>query len=415
MSVTSGTNLNPHLGGSQSRSRDPFQKAFDFVVAKQVRAMGLMPYFRELDRNEGPTCLFEGRSAIMMGSNNYLGLTTDERVRSAAMKALREEGPSLTGSRLLNGTTRAHGALERKIAEFLGREEALVFTTGYQANIGILTALGSEGVTLVVDRQAHASIHDGARTSHARVKRFKHNDVEDLDRVLAEAAQRGDAILVMVDGLYSMEGDIVPLPWVVEKCRKHGARLVVDDAHALGVLGASGRGTEEHFGMGGAADLVCGTFSKSLASIGGWVAGDSRVIDWIRFFGRPMVFSASAPPAQVAAASAALDVLKEEPWRAARVNENGDYWRLGLNDLGFDTGASVTPIVPVIIRDDLKAIMMGKLLLDAGVYVNPVVHPAVPKDLAMLRTSVMATHEKEHLDRALEIMGKVARKLGVIS
>lgn len=330
------------------------------------------------------------------------------------MNALRDEGPSLTGSRLLNGTTTAHVALERKLAEFHGREDALVFTTGYQANVGILTALGAEGTTIVIDKQAHASIHDGARTGHGRVERFRHNDMDDLERVLAEAEERGDAILVMTDGLYSMEGDILPLPWVVERCRAHQARLVIDDAHALGVLGPSGRGTEEQFGMHGAADLLCGTFSKSLASIGGWVVGDAQVIDWMRFFGRPMVFSASLPPAQVAAAAAALDVLKAEPWRVARLNENAEYWRHGLRALGFDTGQSASPIVPIIVRDDLKTIMMGKQLLDAGVYVNPVVHPAVPRDMAMLRTSVMASHERAHLDRALEALEKVARRLKVI-
>jgi 8-amino-7-oxononanoate synthase len=414
MSVTSGSNVNPHIAKQKARLEDVFTPAKRFQVPKQVRAMGVMPYFRELERNEGPTCIIEGRECVMLGSNNYLGLTTDQRVREAAITALREQGPSLTGSRLLNGTTKAHVALERKIAELLGREDALVFTTGYQANVGILTALGAEGSCVVVDWQAHASIQDGARTSKARVDRFQHNDAEDLERVLQRARDRGEASLVMVDGLYSMEGDILPLPWIVEKCRKHNARLCVDDAHALGVLGATGRGTEEHFGMHGAADLICGTFSKSLASIGGWVAGPSDVIDWMRFFGRPMVFSASLPPASVAAASTALDIMLAEPWRVARVNENAEYWRRGLNGLGFETGASASPIVPVIIGDDLKAIMMGKQLLDAGVYVNPVVHPAVPRDMAMLRTSVMASHDKAHLDRALEIMERIARKLRVL-
>ncbi len=414
MSVTGGSNVNPHLSASKARIKDVFTPARRFRVPKQVRAMGVMPYFRELTRNEGPTCVIEGRDCVMMGSNNYLGLTTDLRVREAAIKALREEGPSLTGSRLLNGTTTGHIALERKIAALHGREDALVFTTGYQANIGILTALGAEGACVVVDWQSHASIQDGARTSKARVDRFQHNDAEDLGRVLAKAAERGEPALVMVDGLYSMEGDIAPLPWISEQCKRHGARLVVDDAHALGVLGPSGRGTEEHFGMHGAADLLCGTFSKSLASIGGWVAGEADVIDWMRFFGRPMVFSASLPPASVAAASAALDIMLAEPWRVARVNENAEYWRRSLGSLGFDTGASASPIVPIIIGDDLKAIMMGKQLLDAGVYVNPVVHPAVPRDMAMLRTSVMASHQRSHLDQALDVVEKVARKLRVI-
>ena len=414
MSVTGGSNVNPHLSSSKGRIKDVFEPARKFTISMQLRKMGMLPYFRELTRNEGPTCVIDGRDVVMLGSNNYLGLTTDPRVRAAAAKALDEGGPSLTGSRLLNGTTTAHTALERKIAEFLGREDALVFTTGYQANVGILTALGAEGSCVIVDWQSHASIQDGARTSKARVDRFQHNDAEDLGRVLARAKERGEATFVMVDGLYSMEGDIAPLPWLVEQCRKYDARLCVDDAHALGVLGASGRGTEEHFGMHGSADLLCGTFSKSLASIGGWVAGPAEVIEWMRFFGRPMVFSASLPPASVAAASAALDVLQAEPWRVARVNENAEYWRRGLNELGYDTGASASPIIPVILRDDFKAIMMGKALHDAGVYVNPVVHPAVPKDMAMLRTSVMASHDKAHLDKGLEIFETVGKRLEAI-
>jgi len=394
--------------------RDVFEKAFAFDLPDQVRAMGLMPYYRELTRNEGPVCLIEGRQAIMLGSNNYLGLTTHPAVREAAARAVMEDGPSLTGSRLLNGTTTAHRVLERKIADFFGREDALVFTTGYQANIGVMTAFTGPETTVVLDRNCHASIQDGVRAARAQVECIPHNDVAALDALLDRLAEQGPC-LVMVDGLYSMEGDIAPLPELADTCCRHGVRFVVDEAHALGVLGATGRGTEEHFGCRGAVDLLTGTFSKSLASIGGWVAGDARVVDWMRFFGRSMLFSASMPPAQIAAANAALEILLAEPWRVARVNENGRTWREGLARAGFDVGDSVSPIVPVAIGDDFKCLLAGKALLDAGVYVNPVVYPAVPRDKAMLRTSVMATHEPHHLAEALEVMESVGRQLGLLA
>ncbi len=394
-------------------SRDVFERAFSFDLPTQVRAMGMMPYYRELTRNEGPVCLIDGRQAIMLGSNNYLGLTTHPAVREAASRAVLEDGPSLTGSRLLNGTTTAHIALERKIARFFGREDALVFTTGYQANVGVMTAFATQETTVVLDRHCHASIQDGARAARARIECFQHNDVADLETILDRVAEEGPCI-VMVDGLYSMEGDIAPLPALAESCRRHGVRFVVDEAHSLGVLGATGHGTEEHFGCPGLADLLTGTFSKSLASIGGWVAGDARVIDWMRFFGRSMVFSASTPPAQLAAASTALDLLQAEPWRVAKVNENGRFWREGLKRAGFDVGDSVSPIVPVAVGDDFTCILVGKALLDAGVYVNPVVYPAVPREKAMLRTSVMATHERHHLETALEIMEAVGRNVGLL-
>ncbi|MBN1334757.1 MAG: pyridoxal phosphate-dependent aminotransferase family protein [Deltaproteobacteria bacterium] len=392
---------------------DVFERAIGFDLPDQVRSVGMMPYYRELTRNEGPVCLIDGRQAIMLGSNNYLGLTTHPAVREAAARAVLEDGPSLTGSRLLNGTTTAHTALERKVAEFFGREDALVFTTGYQANIGVMTAFASPETTVVLDRHCHASILDGVRAARAQVECFPHNDVAALDQLLDRLVEQGPC-MVMVDGLYSMEGDIAPLPGIAETCRRHGVRLVVDEAHALGVLGATGHGTEEHFGCPGLADLLTGTFSKSLASIGGWVAGSARVIDWMRFFGRSMVFSASMPPAQIAAASTALDLLRAEPWRVTRVNENGQTWREGLVRAGFVVGNSVSPIVPVTVGDDFTCLIVGKALLDAGVYVNPVVYPAVPRDKAMLRTSVMATHEPHHLATALEILETVGRKVGLL-
>ncbi|MCB0194970.1 MAG: aminotransferase class I/II-fold pyridoxal phosphate-dependent enzyme [Anaerolineae bacterium] len=389
-------------------------KVWAFDQPQQIRQQGIqLPYFRTLTQNEGPTCLFEGRRVLMFGSNNYLGLTGDERVRQAAAQATLTDGPSLTGSRLLNGSTTQHRELEEKLADFLGREDALVFTTGYQANIGLLSALMTPETTLLVDELCHASIYDGAAVGRCNIVQFKHNNLADLEQKLHQITTQSST-MVMVDGVYSMEGDIAPLPEIKTLCRQFDVPLAVDDAHALGTLGATGRGTEDHFATPGLADILSGTFSKSLASIGGWVAAERQVIEWIRFHGRSMLFSASSPPPALAAAATALHILIEEPWRVQLLRENADYWRAGLHQLGFDTGASETPIVPVVIGDDLNCLKFSHALLEAGVYVNAALHPAVPKDAALLRTSVMTTHTRQHLDQALEIFSTVGRQLGVI-
>ncbi|MBN1995560.1 MAG: aminotransferase class I/II-fold pyridoxal phosphate-dependent enzyme [Anaerolineae bacterium] len=390
-----------------------FDKARAFDLMDQARRANLMPYFRELTQNEGPTCTFEGRRVLMFGSNNYLGLTVDERVRQAAANAALTEGPSLTGSRLLNGSTPQHRLFEQKLAEFLGREDALIFTTGYQANIGLLSALMTSDTTLLVDERCHASIYDGAFVGRCKIVQFQHNDMNDLELKLQNVATRSPT-MVMADGVYSMEGDIANLPAIKGLCDTHTVPLAVDDAHGLGTLGATGRGIEEHFNMPGAADILTGTFSKSLASIGGWVAGEAKIIDWIRFYGRSMIFSAAIAPPSLAAAETALEILCREPWRVKKLNENADYWRTGLNQLGFDTGQSKTAIVPVIIGDDLKCAQLGQALLEAGVYVNVAAYPAVPRHLALLRTSVMATHSRSQLDQGLAIFDRVGKKLGVI-
>ncbi len=388
-------------------------KAHAFDLMDRARQMNLMPYFRELTRNDGPTCIFEGREVTMLGSNNYLGLTVDERVRQAAANASLTDGPSLTGSRLLNGSTKSHRAFEQKLADFLQREDALVFATGYQANIGLLSALMTPETTLLVDERCHASIYDGAFVGRCNIAPFQHNHMADLEQKLQQIARRSPT-MVMVDGVYSMEGDLADLPAIRQLCHTYHVPLAVDDAHGLGTLGATGRGIEEHFNRQGAADILTGTFSKSLASIGGWVAAGAKVIDYIRFHGRSMIFSAAIAPPALAAASAALDVLLAESWRVQRLNENADYWRTGLKELGFNTGSSETAIVPVIIGDDLQCARMGQALLEAGVYVNTAAHPAVPRDMALLRTSVMATHRRQHLDHALETFARVGRELGII-
>lgn len=396
------------------KSNDVLQRAREFELPDQLRQSGLLPYFRELERNEGATCIFEGRQLVMLGSNNYLGLTADDRVRQATAKAALEEGPSLTGSRLLNGSTRQHREFEKKLAAFVGHEDALIFTTGYQANLGFISALMNEETTIVLDSEAHACIFDGAFMSRCKVVQYQHNDLQDLERKLQAIAHRS-ATMVVIDGLYSMTGDIAPLPQIRELCDRYKVTLAVDDAHALGVLGKTGRGTEEHYDMIGTSDILCGTFSKSLASIGGWVAAEAKVIDWIRFNGRSMLFSASIPPTSLAAASTALDILQAEPWRVESLHKNAHYWKNGLKQLGFNVSSTETPIITVMVGDDMNCLVFCKELLEAGVYVNSAVYPAVPRTKALLRTSVMATHTQAHLDQALEIFAAIGKKLGLIN
>jgi 8-amino-7-oxononanoate synthase len=321
-------------------------------------------------------------------------------------------GTSMTGSRLLNGTTRLHEELESRIAQFLHTEAALVFTTGYQTNLGIISALVDKKSVAVVDKADHASIYDGCQMSDGEMVRFRHNDAEHLASVLSRLDK---AALVIIDGVYSMGGDIAPLPEIVDACVKNRARLVVDDAHGLGVIGEGGRGTASHFGLEEHVDLIMGTFSKSLASIGGFVAGPRAVLDWIKHFARSMLFSASLPPASTAAALMSLDVLERHPEMVQTLKRNGDMWREGLRSMGFDTGGSGTPIVPVNVGDEYRTVMMWKQLLAEGIYTNPCIYPAVNMKEAMLRTSCMATHTEEHIGRALEKFQLVGRRLGVIS
>lgn len=393
-------------------SKDVFQKAKNFVEADMAKQIGFYPYFYPLDSNEGTVAYAEGKEIIMLGSNNYLGLTTHPEVREAAQNAIAEYGTSLTGSRFLNGTHKTHILLEEELAEFFGKDAGLVFATGYQANIGALTGILSQNDVVVLDKADHGSIFDGALVSKAQILRFNHNDAKDLDRVLQEVgSEKGK--LVVVDGVFSMEGDLAKLPEVIEVCRKNGARLLVDDAHGLGIVGKGGRGTSSHFGLVDETDLIVGTFSKSLASIGGFVVGDAKIVDFIKHFGRSMVFSASLPPSNVASARKALEILKREPERVTRVQENGVYMREGLKSLGFNVGATETPIIPVIIGDEFQTLTMWRKLLDKGVYINSVITPAVPKGHGTLRTSVTSEHTKEHLDKALDIFAAVKKESGL--
>ncbi len=391
---------------------DLFQKCADFTEAKEAIAQGYYPYFIPLDETEGTVATYKGHKLIMCGSNNYLGLTTHPKVREAAIEAVRRYGTSCTGSRFLNGTLAMHEQLEAELADYVGKEAALVFSTGYQTNLGIISSLVGRGDVIIIDRDDHASIVDGCRLSLGEMKRYRHNDMADLERVL-QGVDANAGKLVIVDGVFSMGGDIAPLPEIIPLCQRYGARLMVDDAHSIGVLGG-GRGTAAHFGVTDQVDLIMCTFSKSFASLGGFVAGSEPVIHYIKHHARSIIFSASMPPSNVAAALAALDVMRSEPERIDRLMHNARKMKEGLTSLGFNTGNSQTPVIPVIIGDDMLTFTMWRALFDAGVFVNPVIAPGVPPKQQLLRTSYMATHTEEQLDQVLEIFGAVGKAVGVI-
>ncbi|MFO1518609.1 MAG: aminotransferase class I/II-fold pyridoxal phosphate-dependent enzyme [bacterium] len=393
---------------------DVFQKAYEFQkIVSAVREMDMYPYFQPLECNLGTEAIFRGKKVIMMGSNNYLGLTTHPEVREAAIEAVKKYGTSMTGSRLLNGTLELHETFENEIAEFLGKEAALVFTTGYQVNLGVITALSNHSSLVFLDSLNHASLYDATLMSGAKPYFFKHNDVKDLERLLAQTpADKGK--LVATDGVFSMEGDIAPLPEIAAVCKKYKARLFVDDAHALGVLGPRGEGSAAHFGLKEDVHLIMATFSKSFASTGGYVAGDKAVIDYIKHFGRSMIFSASITPANLAAARASLKILKQEPERVTQVLKNAKKLKDGLIAMGWQVGASDSPIIPIQIGNDLTTLMLWKDLLEAGIYVNPVVYPAVGMNEARLRVSTIATHTEDQINQALEAFQVVGERLGLL-
>jgi 8-amino-7-oxononanoate synthase len=400
---------------------DVFAKAREHERLEQLRAareLDLVPYFRVLEGPTLPEVEMEGKRRIMLGSNNYLGLTGDPRVKQGALEALDRYGTGLTGSRFLNGTTDLHLELEEALREWFGSEAALVFTTGHQANLGSLGTILGPGDTVIADSGDHASILDGCLLSRAKLRAFRHNRLDRLERTLEKAAADGGGVLVVVDGVFSMEGDVAPLPQISELCERFGARLMVDEAHALGVLGARGAGSCELFGVEDRVDLRMATFSKSLASCGGVIAGSAEVIEFLRIQSRPFMFTASAVPAALGAALAAVRICRspEGPQLFAKVLENARYLHRGLDQLGFrvveptrlaDGTEVVTPVVPVVVGDDWKAALLWKALYDAGVYVNVALHPAVPPAGALLRTSVMASHERSILDRALAIFAGV--------
>jgi 8-amino-7-oxononanoate synthase len=404
-------------------SIDVFAKAREHERLEQLRAareLDALPYFRVLEGPTLPMVEMEGKRRIMLGSNNYLGLTGDERVKQGALDALNRYGTGITGSRFLNGTLDLHLELEREFAQWLGTEAALVFTTGHQANVGALGTILGPSDTVIADSGDHASILDGVILSRAKLRAFRHNRIDRLERTLEKAAEDGGGILVVVDGVFSTEGDVAPLPEICDLCARFGARVMVDEAHALGVLGARGAGTCELLGVEDRVDLRMATFSKSLASCGGVIAGPADVVEFLRIQARPFIFTASGVPAAVGAALAAVRICRSDEGRGlfARVLGNARYLHHGLAELGFkvvppttlaDGTEIVTPVVPVLVGDDWKAVFLWKALYELGVYVNVMIHPAVPPSGALLRSSVMATHDRGTLDRALEAFGQAKR------
>jgi len=394
---------------------DIFDKCRDdaerVLTAKEA---GVYAYYRTLSSGQDPIVTISGRELVMLGSNNYLGLTSHPEVKEAAAMALALYGSGCAGSRLLNGTLDLHVALEQKLAQFTRREAALVFSTGFQVNLGVLSCLLTRSDVAILDALDHACIIDGCRLGFGKTYKYRHNDMEHLESKLSVVPEnRGK--LIVVDGVFSMEGDLANLPRIVELAKQYGARLMVDDAHGLGVFGENGRGTPEHFGLDEDIDLLMGTFSKSLATVGGFVAGDAVVIDFIKHQARSAIFSAAPPPASVASALKALEIVEREPERRKHLWENTKTMRRELSTLGFDTGESTSPVIPIVVGPDMETFRMTTRLQEEGVFVNPVVSPAVPEGRAMIRTSYMATHTTDHLDMALAALAKVGREMGLIA
>jgi len=397
---------------------DIFQKCYNFKRAAEARKHGIYPFFRPLQESRGSKVIIEGRTLIMAGSNNYLGLAQDPRVEEAAVKAIEKYGTSCSGSRFINGSLILHEELEARLAAFTGKESALCFSTGYQTNLGAISALVGRGEHIITDKYNHASIVDAifmtmGMNRDTRVHRYKHNDVKDLEKRLA-AIPLEEAKLIVTDGVFSMEGDIAKLPEVKALAEKYKARLYIDEAHAIGVIGNTGRGTTEHFDGSELADIIMCTFSKSFGSLGGFVAGDNRVIDYIKHFARPLIFSASMPPANIAAVLASLEIIEEEPERVLRLQQIAAKMIKGFNDLGFNTGTAETPIIPIVIGDNDQTFLLWKALFERGIYVNPIISPAVPPNRSLIRTSYMAIHSDGELDQVLEITGEEGHKLGII-
>lgn len=385
---------------------DIFEKCLSYTEAKEAMKAGLYPYFHALDSGQDTEVIINGKRVIMLGSNNYLGLTSDPRVKKAAIKAVEEFGVGCSGSRFLNGTLNLHLELEKRLAKFVHKEASLVFSTGFQTNLGIISCIAGRNDYIISDRQNHASIVDGCRLSFAKLVKFKHNDMEDLERILKDIPDHNGRLIV-VDGVFSMEGDIANLPEIVRLAKKYGARIMVDDAHGFGVLGEHGRGTAEYFGLEDEIDIIMSTFSKSLASLGGFIAAKEDVIHYVKHHSRPFIFSASIPPSNAAAAMESLNILEQEPERVQRLWDNGKFMRQGFEAMGLSIGNTQTPIVPVIIGDDYETFRATMRLLEEGVYVNPCVSPAVEKGGALLRTSYTPTHTKEQLEFALKAFERV--------
>jgi len=394
------------------KAADIFEKCSRFDKAKELISRGIYPYFRVIESAQDPEIIMNGRRMIMIGSNNYLGLTNHPKVKEAAIDAIKKYGTGCAGSRFLNGTLTIHVELEEKLARFMRKEAALVFSTGFQVNLGVISALAGKDDVIIIDKMDHASIIDGCRLSFGEVKKFRHNDMNDLERVLREYESKDK--LIVVDGVFSMEGDIARLPEIITLAKSYGARVMVDDAHGIGVLGQTGRGTAEHFGLEDEVDLIMGTYSKSLASIGGFIAGSTDVIHYIKHTARSLIFSASPPPASVASVSAALDIIENEPERRKALWRNTNKMFKGFTELGFEVGPSQTPIIPIVVNDNENAFVMAMMLQEEGIFANVAVSPAVPNGRALIRTSYMATHTEEQLDKVLMAFEKVGKRMGLI-
>jgi 8-amino-7-oxononanoate synthase len=396
-----------------SKGKNLFQKCKNFTTAKEVMAAGYYPYFRPISSGQDTQVIVHGKEMIMIGSNNYLGLTSHPKVKEAAIEAVKKYGSGCSGSRFLNGTLDIHEELENRLAKFMQKEAALIFSTGFQTNLGVLSTLVAKGEYVITDRSDHASIVDGCRLSFGKILKFKHNSMSDLKRVLKSCNPKSGKLIV-IDGVFSMEGDIAPLPEIVKLSEEFGAAVMVDDAHAIGVLGENGRGTAEHFHLEEKVDLVMGTFSKSFASLGGFIAGDEEVVHYIKHFSRALIFSASMPPAAVAACLASLDIIETEPERRKKLWEITHHMHKEFKRLGFEIGATQTPIIPIYLGDDMLTFQFWKELTDEGIFTNAIISPAVPKGSALIRTSYTATHTDQQLNRVLDIFEKVGKKLGVI-
>ena len=392
---------------------DIFDKCYSFTRAEEAMEMDMYPYFTPIQEVKGNKVKVNGEEMIMVGSNNYLGLLDHPQVMKAAQDAVDKYGVATCGSRFLNGTLDIHVELEEKLAEFMKKEAALAFSTGFQTNQGIISTIVGRGDTVFTDRIVHASIIDACRLSYGGINKFKHNDMEELERMLKSSEKNGGKLIV-VDGVFSMEGDLANLPKVVELAKKYDAKILVDDAHGIGVMGREGRGTAEHFGVEDDVDLLMGTFSKSFASLGGFVAGGEKVISYIKHFARSLIFSASITPASVATVLATLDIIQKEPERREKLWQITKKMKSGFQAMGYNTGLTETPIIPAYIDDDEAAFMLWKLLREEGIFTNPVIYPAVPKGQAMIRTSYSATHSDEELNTVLDKFEKCGRVLGII-
>lgn len=389
---------------------DLFKKCFEYTTVKEVIAGGIYPYFHALETKQDIVVQMEGKRMIMIGSNNYLGLTSHPKVIEASVKAAQEFGSGCSGSRFLNGTLKLHVELETALSEFLHKEACMTFSTGFQSNLGIISTIAGRNDIILCDKENHASIYDGCRLSYAEMLRYRHSDMEDLEAQLKKIPQ-SKGILIVTDGVFSMGGDICNLPEIVRLAKKYGARVMVDDAHGLGVLGKHGRGTAEHFGLEDDVDIIMGTFSKSLASLGGYMAAKQEIVDYVKHNSRPFIFCASLPPSNVASALAALEILKAEPERIQNLHDISQYVRDGLTRRGLKIKDSKTPIVPIYTYGMKRTFVACKELFERGVYVNPVIPPATPQGECLLRTSYTATHTKELMDEAMDHIAEVLNTL----